>query len=184
MTWTTYHRRGEVLSAVITAANERGDGLLPTDVEGVGAVFRDELDLLGALQLRWHTRLSGRIDGHLGRQPLDLEAAVVDAWVATAEQMPGVRAVLDRALAEGVDPEADRLLGNAVAKERMMLAAMAGRSSYDDEAAVAVGASIEHRARLAWASSAGAAPARAGAPATAPARTTTLIDRLRSALAS
>lgn len=181
MTWTTYHRRGEVLSTVIAAANARGDGLLPTDVAGVDAAFRDELDLLGALQLRWYTRLSGRIDGELGRQPLDLEAAVVEAWVATARQVPGVRAVLDRALAEGVGPEADRLLGNAVAKERMMLAAMAGRSSYDDEAAVAVGASIEDRARAAWAASAVAG--RIG-PERAASRPASLLDRLRSALAS
>jgi hypothetical protein len=181
MTWTTYHRRGEVLNNVIAAANARGDGLLPTDVEGVAAVFRDELDLLGALQLRWHTRLSGRIDGVLGRQPRGRQAARGDARGAPAGQMPGVRAVLDRALADGVGPEADRLLGNAVAKERMMLAAMAGRSSYDDEAAVAVGASIEDRARAAWAVS---PPAAGTASTTTAARSTTLIDRLRSALAS
>ena len=32
------------------------------DVEGVGEAFADELDLLGALQLRWHTRLAGHIE--------------------------------------------------------------------------------------------------------------------------
>ncbi|HEY1133002.1 MAG TPA: hypothetical protein VGE77_00360 [Nocardioides sp.] len=177
MTWTSYHRRGEVLSAAIATANARGDGLLPTDVAGVATAFRDELDLLGALQLRWHTRLSGRIDGALGQQPLDLESAVVAAWVATARQMPGVRAVLDRALAEGVDAEADRLLGNAIAKERMMLAAMAGRSSYDDAAAVVVGAGIEERARAAYA----AGPDLVDDE---PARPAGLLERLRSALSA
>ena len=61
MTWSTFHRRGEVLRGVIDAADTRRDGLLPTDVPGVPETFDDELALLGALQLRWHTRLSGRL---------------------------------------------------------------------------------------------------------------------------
>ncbi|MDT9591537.1 hypothetical protein RDV89_00560 [Nocardioides zeae] len=180
MSWTTFHRRGEVLAAVVEAANTRRDGLLPDDVPGVPETFRDELDLLGALQLRWHTRLSGRVERELSGQPLDLDDAVVRAWVATAGALPGVREVLDRALAVGVDPEADRLLATAVAKERMMLAAMAGRSSYDDDRAVAVGADVEERARAAWARVAGSAAARdAGADARPG-----LLDRLRAALAA
>src|SRR5687768_17251284 len=58
-TWTSHHRRGEVLRRVMEAADERRDGVLPTDVDGVAETFGDSLDLLGALQLRWHTRLAG-----------------------------------------------------------------------------------------------------------------------------
>ena len=44
------------------AADARRDGLLPMDVTGVRETFGDELTLLGALQLRWHTRLSGHLE--------------------------------------------------------------------------------------------------------------------------
>src|SRR5688572_25527773 len=95
MTWNAFHSRGDVLRAVTAAADDRLDGRLPVDVDGVREVFDDELDLLGALQLRWHTRLAGRIDRALVSQPLDLDAAVIGAWHATAEELPGVRRVLD-----------------------------------------------------------------------------------------
>ncbi|MDF9714717.1 hypothetical protein [Nocardioides sp. ChNu-99] len=181
MTWNSYHRRGEVLAAVAATADARRDGLLPTDVAGVAETFRDDLDLLGALQLRWHTRLAGRIDRELSGQPLDLEAAVVAAWVATARDLAGVRMVLDRATTEGAGEEADRMLGIAVTKERLVLAAMAGRSSFDDAASAAVGAAIEDRARATLAAEAAATP-RVGAHAAGP--RPTLLDRLRAALAA
>lgn len=148
MTWNAYHRRGEVLSTAIATADARRDGRLPTDVDGVRATFADDLDLLGTLQLRWHTRLSGRIDAALSTQPLDLETAVADAWAATARDMPGVRAVLDGPAADEIGEHAVRVMAGARAKERSMLAAMAGRASYDDAAAAVVGAAIEERARL------------------------------------
>src|SRR4051794_39292552 len=50
MTWTSFHRRGDVLREVIAAADQRRDGLLPSDVDGVSETFTDELDLLAALQ--------------------------------------------------------------------------------------------------------------------------------------
>ena len=96
MTWTSFHNRGEILRTVIHAADERLDGALPLDLDGVRETFADELDLLGALQLKWHTRLSGRIERELMSQPMDLEAAVVSAWHRTADELPGVRAILDR----------------------------------------------------------------------------------------
>ena len=77
MTWTAFRTRGEILRDVSATADTRADGTLPWDVEGVERVFADELDLLGALQLRWHTRLAGRIERELSSQPLDLETAVV-----------------------------------------------------------------------------------------------------------
>ena len=79
MSWDAYHRRDEVLRAVITEADSRADGTLPTDVPGVAECFPEETALIGALQLRWHTRLAGQIDRTLMNQPLDLEHAVITA---------------------------------------------------------------------------------------------------------
>ena len=77
MTWTSFHRRGDILRDVIAAADLRRDGVLPMDVDGVAETFGDDLDLLAALQLRWHTRLAGRIEREQMNQPMDLEHAVV-----------------------------------------------------------------------------------------------------------
>src|SRR3954447_10738909 len=95
MTWTSFHRRGDVLRDVIAVADRRRDGVLPSDVAGVPTAFRDDLDLLAALQLKWHTRLAGRIEHEQLAQPMDLRAAVVRAWHRTADELPGIRAILD-----------------------------------------------------------------------------------------
>lgn len=147
MTWKSFHHRGEVLRTVIRVADTRRDGTLPLDVEGVAETFGDELSLLGALQLRWHTRLSGRIERELLPQPMDLEAAVVAAWQATAAEMPGIRAIIDHYRADPTGPEMADALARSTAKEHTMLALMAGRSSASDQAAVKVGAQVEDRAR-------------------------------------
>ena len=127
MTWTALTSRGEILRTVSAVADERRDGALPTDVDGVAETFRDELDLLGALQLRWYTRLAGRIDHQLAEQPLDLEAAVVGAWRATADELPGIRAVLDHHREHPLDAEMHRAMTVATRKERERLAMMSGR---------------------------------------------------------
>ena len=62
MSWKTFQNRGEVLRTVIATADARRDGSLPLDVDGVAETFGDAMTLLGALQLRWHTRLAGRIE--------------------------------------------------------------------------------------------------------------------------
>lgn len=147
MTWTSYHRRGDVLRTVVERADQRRDGILPTDVAGVAETFRDDLDLLGALSLKWHTRLSGRIEAELAAQPMDLEAAVVRAWQSCARDLVGVRLVLDRALAAHPDPAVSAALEKAAAKEHVLLAVMAGRSSTTDEVAARVGRAIAERAR-------------------------------------
>lgn len=174
MTWKSFHRRGEVLRAVCAAADARRDGILPTDVEGVAETFPDELALLGALQLRWFTRLAGRIEGQLADEPLDLEAAVVAAWCQTAAEMPGVRAVIDTARETPADEATARAMKVSAAKERVLLAMMAGRGSGADEAAARAGEAIEQRARAAYVP----APAPTG-----PARTG-LVDRLKAVLAA
>ena len=105
MTWKSFHSRGEVLRNVIAEADARRDGHLPMQIEGVAETFGDELTLLGALALRWHTRLAGDIERALMAQPMDLEGAVIDAWQATADALPGVLAILDHYRAEPLDDD-------------------------------------------------------------------------------
>src|SRR5580765_4872900 len=120
MTWTTFHHRGEVLRTVTQIADVRRDGVLPMDVTGVRETFGDELTLLGALQLRWHTRLSGHLERALPDHPADLEQAVVDAWRATADELPGTLLVLDRYRIEPIDGVMAAAMATSAAKERAM----------------------------------------------------------------
>src|SRR3954454_4287590 len=98
MSWNAFHSRGETLHAVVDAANTHRDGILPMQVPGVAENFTDDIDLVGALLLKWHARLSGNLERALMRQPMDLQAAVASAWWTTAEQLPGVRLVIDRCM--------------------------------------------------------------------------------------
>ncbi|PKH37143.1 hypothetical protein SAMN05192575_10164 [Nocardioides alpinus] len=175
MTWTSHHRRADVLRAVIAAADHRLDGRLPLDVEGVADTFGDELTLLGALTLRWHTRLAGHVERELSDQPLDLENAVALAWLAAAEDMPGIRAVIDHHVAHPTSPEMARTLAVATTKEHEMLALMAGRASGPGEAAARVGRSIEAGARTSYVPGA-RRRTETGAPS--------LVQRLKAVLAA
>ncbi len=177
MTWKSFHRRGEVLRTVLATTDLRRDGLLPMDVEGVSETFGDETSLLGALQLRWHTRLAGHIERELMEQPMDLERGVIAAWQATARELPGLRAVIDHHRAEPSDPAMAEMLAKSGRKERILLASMAGRASGADEAAVRVGERIEEAAR---ASHRPAGPGGRRRAETAPG----LLGRLRAALAA
>jgi hypothetical protein len=149
MTWRSFQNRGEILRSVIATAAVRQDGTLPMDVPGVAEAFGGELGLLGALQLKWHTRLAGHIERELVSQPMDLQAAVETAWGHAADELPGVRAILDRYRAEPLDGAMATAMSKATAKEHVLLAVMAGRSSVDDAKAVPIGADIEASARAA-----------------------------------
>lgn len=175
MTWKSFHHRGEILRSVIATADVRRDGELPMDVDGVRETFGDELSLLGALQLRWHTRLAGRIERELLGQPMDLEAAVLAAWRGTAAEMPGVLTVLDHYKAEPLDEAMADALAKATAKEHTLLAVTAGQSSTRDRAAARVGAELESKARATL------RPAPRTHRAAAPQG---LFDRLKAALAA
>lgn len=171
MTWKSFHSRAEVLRTVITEADARRDGHLPMHVEGVTETFRDELTLLGALTLRWHTRLAGRIERELLTQPMDLEGAVVGAWQATADELPGVLAILDRYRAEPLDDAMATAMTTSAAKEHVLLAVMAGRSSGRDAHAAHAGRKIADRARAEMSLRVAATEAP-----------TSLVDRLRAVL--
>ena len=147
MTWTTFHHRGEVLRTVTRTADARRDGVLPMDVTGVRETFGHELTLLGALQLRWHTRLSGHLERAMLDHPTDLEQAAIDAWHATTDDLPGTRLVLDHYRAEPLDEEMASALATSAAKERVQMAAMAGRAGARTEDTVATGLELEQRAR-------------------------------------
>ncbi|MCW2775949.1 MAG: hypothetical protein JWN91_4275 [Nocardioides sp.] len=175
MTWKSFHSRGEILRDVIAVANRRRDGVLPVDVDGVADVFDEDLTLLGALQLRWHTRLAGRIERELMQQPMDLEKAVVAAWHATADELPGVLAILDRHRAAPYDAAMADAMAKSTAKERILLAMMAGRVSVADDRAVRVGAEIERRARASY---------QPEGIVTHRGEQTRLLDRIKAALAA
>ena len=184
MTWTSFHRHDEVLREVVAAVDSRSDGLLPMELPGVMETFGDELTLLGALQLRWHTRLAGRIERELMEQPLDLDAAVIAAWHATADELPGIRAIVDHYVAEPLDAAMAQALTKATAKERTLLAVMTGRVSTNvngpDVVAVRVGEEIEELARASYRRPLRAAKER---PAHLGSRTG-LLARLLAALAT
>jgi len=150
MTWSTVHHRGEILRAVTRTADERRDGLLPMDVTGVHQTFGDELTLLAALQLRWHTRLSGQLERALLDHPPDLEEAVVGAWVVTAEELPGTRLVLDHYRAEPLDDTMAAAVATSVTKERILIATMAGLAGTRTEETVTAGLALEERARAGY----------------------------------
>jgi len=147
MTWTTVHRRGEVLREVTRTLDTRLDGRLPMDVPGVAEAFGDELTLLGALQLRWHTRLSGNLERGFAHESMDLDDVVLTAWHETADELPGTRLVLDRYRAEPLDDAMAWAVATAVAKEHVLLAAMAGRTGATTEETVTAGRLLEGRAR-------------------------------------
>lgn len=163
MSWKTFHNRGEILRAVVDTANERCDGVLPTVVPGVAENFADDLDLIGALMLKWHARLSGNIERALLREPMDLQSAVASAWQATADQMPGVRLVIDRSMQHPEGAVMEQAMSRAREREWSGLAIAAGLANSHGAGAVEAGRRVEESARL------GLAPTVADADEQAPA---------------
>ncbi|MGN6721130.1 MAG: hypothetical protein ACTHJM_00795 [Marmoricola sp.] len=147
MTWNAFHNRGEILRSAIDAANTRQDGILPMDLPGVRDQFRDELDLLSALMLKWHARLSGAVERELMAQPMDLEHAVASAWRRASNEMPGVRLIIDQYTANPIDHTMSEAMHRAQEREWWRLAAAAGASNDESHAAARAGARVEAVAR-------------------------------------
>ncbi len=175
MTWNAFHHRGEILQTVIDAANARRDGVLPMDLPGVRETFHDELDLIGALSLKWHARLSGNIERALMAQPLDLEAAIVDAWRTSNDEAPGIRLIIDRYTESPSDPEMAVALQRAQEKEWLKLASAAGLASDESASAARAGQRVTTKAR------AGEPAATTTVDAVV---TPSLVDRIRAVLAA
>ncbi len=197
MTWNSFHRRGDVLRDVVATADERRDGLLPTQLPGVSDHFTDEIDLVGALLLKWHARLSVQIERTLGHEPLDPEAAVAAAWRSTAQQLPGVRLVIDRCAAAPQGSPLATAMERARVREWGHLATAAGLAHLGPRA-LAAGRRIEEVAReglelpRAQAASVDAAPAATVPPAEPVARAgpgrsadrESFVERLKAAIAA
>lgn len=184
MTWNAFHNRGEILRSVITTADERCDGLLPLDVPGVRDNFSGELDLLSALLLKWHTRLSGNIEREFMNQPMDLEYSVARAWRVTSDEMPGVRAILDRYALQPTDADMADALHRAQQREWIRLAAAAGVANDESAAAARAGERIESAARaledVLSATGERVEPVEPAAPTSGP----SFVDRIRAVLAA
>lgn len=149
MTWNAFHHRGEILRAVVETADARRDGVLPMQLPGVDKSFHGELDLIAALWLKWSARLFGNIERALTTEPLDLEDAIASAWRLTGDQLPGVRAILDRYVESPSDPEMAAALHRASEKEWCRLAAAAGLANDEGPAAARAGRQVELKARAA-----------------------------------
>ena len=182
MTWDAFHRRGEVLRNVLAHAETHRDGRLPMELAGVAETFGDELTLLGALQLRWHTRLAGSIERELMGQPMELESAVMTAWRKTATELAGLRAIIDAYTEEPRSEEMAAMLDKAHRKDWTLMAAMAGKVGPADERAARVGRTIEQKAREAYRPTVVRRPA-AGRHAADAARPS-LLERFKAHLAA
>ena len=182
MTWNAFHNRGEILRNAIDAANERQDGILPMDLPGVRDQFRDELDLLSALMLKWHARLSGQVERELMAQPMDLEHAVACAWRRTCNEMPGVRLIIDQYTANPTDESMSAALHRAQEREWWKLAAAAGASNDESQAAARAGARVEAVARTM--TEVTDIPEAEVAEMVAAANPGSFIDRIRAVLAA
>ncbi|WP_158893692.1 hypothetical protein [Amycolatopsis anabasis] len=106
MGWTEFHRRQDVLSAVLWQARRNPRGPLPfAEVPGAAEVFGTEQELLLALQHKWNRLLSGYLCAAVGDpwevgagavwRDVDLIGAVSAAWRSAAVDHPTLRAVLD-----------------------------------------------------------------------------------------
>lgn len=124
MTWDAYHRRKNVLREMLAVADRRPGVTLAELLDTVPdarEAFPTETDALLDLQMAWFQRLSGQLDRLLADESEEPELVPVTAWVSTAAQMPGARALLD---AHRDAPG----LRKAVAKELAYLAMSAGVS--------------------------------------------------------
>jgi hypothetical protein len=187
MTWNAFHHRGEILRTVVETADARRDGVLPMTLPGVTETFHDELDLIAALWLKWNARLSGNVERALTVEPMDLEDAIASAWCLTSEQLPGVRAILDRYVDAPSDADMAAALTRASEKEWCRLAAAAGLANDESPAAARAGRQVELKAR---ATAADRSTASLLATATTDTDTSfgegppSLVDRIKAVLAA
>jgi hypothetical protein len=127
MTWDAYNRRKETLRDMLAIADRHRDITLTELLETTDPAreaFSTETELLFELQMAWFQRLSGQLERLLSDGTESPELVPVQAWVDTAFELPGARALLDAHLDA---PE----LRKAFAKELAYLATSAGVPTYD-----------------------------------------------------
>lgn len=129
--WDRVHARTASLREVI--ADLDAGRPLPAAVDA----FADRGELLRALHATWSRRLNGRLDLALETDDHDLTVAVASAWLDTADDLPGVRRILD----EQADHPA---LKHVHRTELRTVAVAAGLATFDDPVATSarVGASF------------------------------------------
>jgi hypothetical protein len=120
--WDRMHSRTASLREVV-AGLDAGEPL----PEAVGG-FADRGDLLRELHGIWSRRLGGRLDLALETDDHDLSESVARAWLDTAEDLPGIRRVLD----DQADHPAVR---HARRIELRTVAVAAGLATFDDPVA-------------------------------------------------
>lgn len=139
--WETYHRRAAALRHVIAELDRSGSSTPPWDDE-LAALFDGPDALLVALHDLWSRRLAARVDLALEIDEHEAAESVSLAWREVADELPGVRRVLEA----HADNPALRRSGR---QEHRMLAASAGLATTSDPAAhsAAVGAQLVARIR-------------------------------------
>jgi hypothetical protein len=148
MTWDAYHRRKDTLREMLAVADRRPDvtiGELLDSIDGTRAAFATETEVLFELQMTWFRRLGGHVDRLISEGTEAPEMVAVTAWVDTAADLPGARALLD---AHRDEPA----LRKAFAKELAYLAMSAGVPMHDQHVAVSHGRRLQDSARATVAS--------------------------------
>jgi hypothetical protein len=118
--WSRVHAHTASLREVITALDA---GLSLPDSEAGSFADRDEVLL--ALHGVWSRRLHGRIDVALETDDHELADCVAQAWLDTADDLPGVRRALDEHADEAV-------LRRVLRNEHRSIAVAAGLATFDD----------------------------------------------------
>lgn len=100
MSWNDFYLRRDALDSALRYASRHPERRLSlTEIPGAREAFRDEGELLLALQHKWTQALTGRIGLALDEldsgSELDSVDAVSAAWRRTARENPTLRAVLD-----------------------------------------------------------------------------------------
>ena len=135
--WDTYRSRATALRRAIADLDRSGSPTLPWNDE-LAAAFDDPDDLLVALHDVWTRRLEGRVDLALEIDEHESWQSVALAWREVADELSGVRRVLDGqadnpvvrhsrrqehrllAVAAGIATISDPLSHSAAAGERLV----------------------------------------------------------------
>lgn len=181
MTWNVTHHRGEILRAAADHVNEMNTGVLPMELDGVAETFADELDLIAGMYLKWHARLSGNLDDAMAPESVDPDVTVARAWEKTAQQLPGIRKLIDNYTQNPVDDRMRTALDKAQRKEWASLAFAAGITQVPGTTAEQAGRQIQEMGRgLTEVDRVTAAPKKKVVNATAV--DTNFVNRIKAAL--